>query len=55
MVSEQVALTNENFCILIRISLHFVPKDPIDNNSALVSVMARRQTGDKPIPEPMLA
>ena len=26
---------NEKFCILIKISLKFVPKDPIDNNSAL--------------------
>ena len=27
---------NENFSILIRISLKFVPKDPIDNKAALV-------------------
>ena len=27
---------NENFCILIKISLNFVPKGPIDNNPALV-------------------
>ena len=27
---------NEKFCILIKISLKFVPKSPIDNNSALV-------------------
>ena len=27
---------NETFCILIRISLKFVPKGPIDNNPALV-------------------
>ena len=27
---------NEKFCILIKISLKFVPKDPIDNNPALV-------------------
>ena len=27
---------NENFCILIKISLKFVPKGPIDNNPALV-------------------
>ena len=27
---------NENFCILIPISLKFVPKGPIDNKSALV-------------------
>ena len=27
---------NEKFCILIKISLKFVPKDPVDNNPALV-------------------
>ena len=27
---------NEKFCILIAISLKFVPKGPIDNTSALV-------------------
>ena len=43
----------ENFCILIKISLKFVPKGPIENKSALVQVMAWRQTGDKPLPEPM--
>ena len=34
---------NEKFCILIQISLMFVPKDPIDNKSALVQVMAWRR------------
>ena len=29
-------LVNEMFCILIKSSLKFVPKDPIDNNPALV-------------------
>ena len=27
---------NEKFCILIKISLKFVPKGPNDNNTALV-------------------
>ena len=36
---------NENVRILIWISLKFVPKDPIDNKSALFQVMAWRQTG----------
>ena len=27
---------NEKFCILIKFSLKFVPKGPIDNNPALV-------------------
>ena len=37
-----------------RISLKFVPKNPINNKSALVHVMAWRQIGDKPLSEPML-
>ena len=45
---------NENFCISIQISLRFVPKDPSDNKSSLVQVMAWRRTGDKPLSEPML-
>ena len=40
--------------ISIQISLKFVPKDPIHNKSALVQVMAWHNTGDKPLPEPML-
>ena len=27
---------NQKFCILIKISLKFVPEDPIDNNPTLV-------------------
>ena len=45
---------NENYKIPIRFSLEFVPSSPIDNKPALVQVMAWRQTGDKPLPEPML-
>ena len=45
---------NAKFGILIYISLKFVPKAPIDNISVLVQVMAWRQTGDKPLSEPML-
>ena len=45
---------NEKFCILIRISLKFVPKVPIYNTSALVQVMAWRRTGDTPLSEPLL-
>ena len=44
---------NEMFCILIRISLKFVPRGPIDNRPALVQVMAWCQIGDKPLSEPM--
>ena len=32
----------------------FVPRCPIDNKSTLIQVMAWRQTGYKPLPEPML-
>ena len=45
---------NENFLILIWISLKFVPKGLIDNNLALVQIMAWRRKGAKPLPEPML-
>ena len=47
-------LLNENDRIVIRSSLKFVPKGPIDNKPALLQVMAWRQTGDKPLPELML-
>ena len=46
---------NENIWILIQFSLKFLPKGPIDNKLALVQVMAWHRTGDKPLPEPMLA
>ena len=45
---------NEKFYILIQISLKFTPKGPIDNNTALVQVIAWRQTGNKSLPEPMM-
>ena len=41
--------------ITIKISLKFVPKEPIDSKPALVQVMAWRLTGDKPLPKPMMA
>ena len=46
---------NDKLCILIRISLKFVPKGPIDNKSAFIQVMAWRWTGAKPLSEPKLA
>ena len=45
---------NENYRILIEISLMFIPRSPIDNMAALFQVMAWRHTGDKPLPEPMM-
>ena len=40
--------------ILIKISLTFVPKAPINNIPALVQIMAWRRPGDKPLSEPMM-
>ena len=36
MFSGAFSWTKEKFCILIKILLKFVPKDPIDNSLALV-------------------
>ena len=46
---------NENARIPIKISLKYVPMIPIGNKSVLIRVMAGRRTGDKPLPEPMVA
>ena len=45
----------ENGRIQIQISLKFVSKSPIDNKPALLEVMALCRTGNKPLPEPMMA
>ena len=45
---------NENARISIKISLKFVPKGPINNNTALVQIMDWRRSGDKPLSEPMM-
>ena len=45
---------NENAWILIKISLKFVPKGPINKIPALVQIMAWRRSGDKPLSEPMM-
>ena len=45
---------NENIWILIKISLKFVSKGPINNISALVYIMAWRRPGDKPFFEPKM-
>ena len=36
MMFSDAFFVNEKFCILIEISLKFVPMGPIDNNPALV-------------------
>ena len=45
---------NENVRILIKISLKFVPKGPMNNSPALVQIMTWRRSGDKPLSEPMM-
>ena len=45
---------NENVWILIKISLKLVPKGPINNIPSLIQIMARHQTGNKPLSEIML-
>ena len=45
---------NEKFRILIKLSLKFVPKGPIESNPALVHIMICRLFGAKPLSEPML-
>ena len=44
----------ENCCIFIQISFDFVPEGPINNQPALVQIMVQHQTGNKPLPEPMM-
>ena len=39
---------------LIKISLEFVPKGPVNNNPALVQTMAPRRSGGKPLSELMI-
>ena len=45
---------NENVRIAIEISMKFVPNGRINNNPALVQIMAWRRSGDKPLSEPMM-
>ena len=45
---------NKNDWSSITISLKFVPKDPINNSTALVLIMAWRRPGDKSLSKPML-
>ena len=45
---------NENVWILLKISLKFVPKVPINSIPVLVQVMAWRQPCDKPLSESMM-
>ena len=45
---------NENAWIMIKISMKFVPKGPINNIPVLVQIMAWRRPGDKPLSEPVM-
>ena len=54
MIFSDAFSVNENFCISIKISLKFVSKGPIDNNPALVEILAWHRIGDKPLSESML-
>ena len=45
---------NENVRISLKISLKFVPKGPVNNNPALVQIMAWRRPGNKPLSETMM-
>ena len=45
---------NGNVRISIMISLNFFPKGPINNNPALVQIMAWRRSDDKLLSEPMM-
>ena len=42
-----------NEIAVFQISVKFVPKDQIDNNLALVQIMAWHGTGEKPLSDPM--
>ena len=46
---------NENVSILIKISLNFNPKGPINDIPALVQIMAWHQPGEKQLFEPVMA
>ena len=45
---------NENCCTLMKLSLKYVRKGPINNNPAMVQIMAWRRSGAKPLSEPMM-
>ena len=45
---------NDNFWILDKISLKYVPLGQIDNMGALVQIMVWHQSDDKPLSEPMM-
>ena len=54
MVFSSYIFLNENVWFLLKISLKFVPKVPINSIPALVQIMAWRRLGDKPLSEPVM-
>ena len=54
MVAISQMIFSDAFLLMKILYFEFVPKRPIDNNSALVQAMAWCQTGDKPLPGAML-
>ena len=48
-------MLNKNIWISIKIWLKIVPKDAVEINSALLSVMAWHRAVDKPLSEPVIA
>ena len=51
----KVIFSYENYCIFIKILLKFVPQGSTNNIPELVQIMAKRQSGNKPLSEPMMA
>ena len=51
---KHIIFLNENVRISIKISLKFVPKDPINNIPALVQIMAWHRPGDMLLSEPIM-
>ena len=45
----------ENAWISIKITLKFVPNDPVNNIPALDQIIVWRRPGDKPLSEPMIS
>ena len=50
----QTTFSNAFSWMKIAVFFKYVCNDPIDNNPALVQMMAWRQTGDKPLSEQMV-
>ena len=53
-IAITMAVDSQATQILIPISLNFVSEGPINKKPTLVQIMAWRQTGDKPLSEPMM-